>query len=86
MSRRRPESAPATTAETAPTGTGLPAETGLVRAARYLQPGRPSADGREIHRQGGRRAEEFYRERRRHDKVVRSIHGVNCTGSCWWQV
>jgi nitrate reductase alpha subunit len=61
-------------------------ETGLVRAARYLQPGQPSEDRRELHRVGGRRAEEFYRERWRHDKVVRSTHGVNCTGSCSWRV
>ncbi|MDA8294523.1 MAG: nitrate reductase subunit alpha [Actinomycetota bacterium] len=64
----------------------LLADTGLVRAARYIQPGEPSPDARELHRQGGRRAEEFYRERWRHDKVVRSTHGVNCTGSCSWQV
>ena len=65
---------------------GLLAETGLVRAARYIQPGETSSDSRELHRRGGRRAEEFYRERWRHDKVVRSTHGVNCTGSCSWQV
>src|ERR1035437_4561758 len=59
---------------------------GLVRAARYLQRGEESSDGREVHRRGGRQAEEFYRERWRHDKVVRSTHGVNCTGSCSWQV
>ena len=64
----------------------LLAETGLVRAARYVQPGEPSEDRRELHRRGGRQAEEFYRERWRHDKVVRSTHGVNCTGSCSWQV
>jgi nitrate reductase alpha subunit len=64
----------------------LLAETGLVRAARYLQPGVETPDAREVHRRGGRRAEEFYRERWRHDKVVRSTHGVNCTGSCSWQV
>ena len=64
----------------------LLADTGLVRAARYLQRGTPSEDGRELHRKGGRQAEEFYRERWRHDKVVRSTHGVNCTGSCSWQV
>ena len=29
-----------------------------------------------------RDAEDSYRERWRHDKVVRSTHGVNCTGSC----
>jgi len=41
---------------------GLLADTGLVRPARYLQRGDPSGDGREIHRKGGRQAEEFYRE------------------------
>jgi len=30
--------------------------------------------------------EELYRNRWQHDKVVRSTHGVNCTGSCSWQV
>ena len=48
--------------------------------------GQPSPDFRAVHRKGGRGAEEFYRERWRHDKVVRSTHGVNCTGSCSWKV
>ncbi len=26
--------------------------------------------------------EEFYRNRWQHDKVIRSTHGVNCTGGC----
>jgi len=30
--------------------------------------------------------EEFYRNRWQHDKVVRSTHGVNCTGSCTWNI
>ncbi len=30
--------------------------------------------------------EEVYRNRWRHDKVVRSTHGVNCTGSCSWKI
>ncbi len=30
--------------------------------------------------------ERFYRERWQHDRVVRSTHGVNCTGSCSWKV
>jgi hypothetical protein len=47
---------------------GKLAETGLVRAARFIQPGAESPDAREVHRRGGRRAEEFYRERWRHDK------------------
>jgi nitrate reductase alpha subunit len=34
----------------------------------------------------GRAWEEFYRNRWQHDKVVRSTHGVNCTGGCTWQI
>ena len=30
--------------------------------------------------------EHSYRDRWQHDKVVRSTHGVNCTGSCSWKV
>ena len=30
--------------------------------------------------------EDVYRDRWRHDKVVRSTHGVNCTGSCSWKI
>lgn len=30
--------------------------------------------------------EQFYRKRWQYDKVVRSTHGVNCTGSCSWKI
>ena len=30
--------------------------------------------------------EDGYRARWQHDKIVRSTHGVNCTGSCSWKV
>ncbi|MBB5019594.1 nitrate reductase alpha subunit [Chitinivorax tropicus] len=30
--------------------------------------------------------EDGYRQRWQHDKIVRSTHGVNCTGSCSWKV
>ena len=30
--------------------------------------------------------EEFYRNRWQHDKVIRSTHGVNCTGGCSWDI
>ncbi|NUQ70906.1 MAG: nitrate reductase subunit alpha [Chthonomonadales bacterium] len=30
--------------------------------------------------------EQFYRNRWQHDKVIRSTHGVNCTGGCSWNV
>lgn len=33
-----------------------------------------------------RKWEEFYRNRWQHDKVVRSTHGVNCTGGCSWNI
>jgi nitrate reductase alpha subunit len=35
---------------------------------------------------GARRWEEFYRHRWQHDRVIRSTHGVNCTGGCSWQI
>ena len=30
--------------------------------------------------------EDAYRQRWSHDKIVRSTHGVNCTGSCSWKI
>ena len=30
--------------------------------------------------------EDGYRQRWQHDKIVRSTHGVNCTGSCSWKI
>ena len=33
-----------------------------------------------------RQWEDFYRSRWSYDKIVRSTHGVNCTGSCSWNV
>jgi len=33
-----------------------------------------------------RQWEEGYRRRWQHDKIVRSTHGVNCTGSCSWKI
>jgi nitrate reductase alpha subunit len=65
---------------------GEPVEQLLRKAQFFVPGGTPSPDFREVHRRGGRGAEEFYRERWRHDKVVRSTHGVNCTGSCSWKV
>jgi nitrate reductase alpha subunit len=37
-------------------------------------------------RPAARAWEEFYRNRWQFDKVVRSTHGVNCTGGCTWQI
>jgi nitrate reductase alpha subunit len=33
-----------------------------------------------------RQWEEGYRRRWQHDKIVRSTHGTNCTGSCSWKI
>ncbi|GIJ23017.1 nitrate reductase subunit alpha [Micromonospora lutea] len=53
---------------------------GLVRRAEV------SPDGQALYQIGGREADAFYRDRWSYDKVVRSTHGVNCTGSCSWKV
>jgi nitrate reductase / nitrite oxidoreductase, alpha subunit len=58
----------------------------LVRSRRFFTRGRVSDDLRSLHQTGGRDADDFYRDRWSHDKVVRSTHGVNCTGSCSWKV
>ncbi len=58
----------------------------LVRTRRFFTKAEVSQDLRTVHRSGGREADAFYRDRWSHDKVVRSTHGVNCTGSCSWKV
>ncbi len=63
-----------------------PLEDLLVGTRRYFTKGSVSDDRRTLTKQGGREADDFYRDRWSHDKVVRSTHGVNCTGSCSWKV
>jgi nitrate reductase alpha subunit len=58
----------------------------LVRTRRFFTRAEVSDDLRTLHKIGGRQADDFYRDRWSHDKVVRSTHGVNCTGSCSWKV
>jgi nitrate reductase alpha subunit len=58
----------------------------LVGTRRYFTRAEVSDDLRSMVRTGGRGADAFYRDRWSHDKVVRSTHGVNCTGSCSWKV
>ena len=57
----------------------------LSGSGRFFARGEKSADGRAVFHEGGR-ADWFYRDRWAYDKVVRSTHGVNCTGSCSWKV
>ncbi len=59
---------------------------GLLKTGRFFTRWDESADGRAVYREGGRQGDVFYRDRWSHDKVVRSTHGVNCTGSCSWKV
>ncbi|MBE7325011.1 nitrate reductase subunit alpha [Nocardioides sp. Y6] len=58
----------------------------LVASRRFFTRSKVSDDLRTITAKGGREGDAFYRDRWAHDKVVRSTHGVNCTGSCSWKV
>ncbi|WP_405911008.1 nitrate reductase subunit alpha [Streptomyces sp. NBC_00828] len=58
----------------------------LVSTRRFFTRAEVSPDHRTLYKIGGRKADDFYRDRWSHDKVVRSTHGVNCTGSCSWKV
>jgi nitrate reductase / nitrite oxidoreductase, alpha subunit len=58
----------------------------LLRLGGLLRRAEVSPDGRALYQVGGRQADAFYRDRWSYDKVVRSTHGVNCTGSCSWKV
>jgi len=44
------------------------------------------AEGHGVTTNEDRSWEDGYRRRWQHDKVVRSTHGVNCTGSCSWKI
>ncbi len=44
------------------------------------------SDGHGITTDDDRQWEDAYRNRWRFDKVVRSTHGVNCTGGCSWKI
>ncbi|HQR27268.1 MAG TPA: nitrate reductase subunit alpha [Nocardioides sp.] len=58
----------------------------MIGARRFFTKAAVSEDKRALFKQGGRQGDVFYRDRWSHDKVVRSTHGVNCTGSCSWKV
>jgi nitrate reductase alpha subunit len=44
------------------------------------------SEGHGVVTQEDRGWEDGYRQRWQHDRIVRSTHGVNCTGSCSWKV
>jgi nitrate reductase alpha subunit len=58
----------------------------LISTRSFLSKTEISEDHRAVYYEGGRDSDSFYRERWSHDKIVRSTHGVNCTGSCSWKV
>ena len=68
------------------TGVQGDAATALLNVGRFFTRWDEGDDARAVFRSGGRAGDVFYRDRWSHDKIVRSTHGVNCTGSCSWKV
>ncbi|MGR6914665.1 nitrate reductase subunit alpha [[Actinomadura] parvosata] len=64
----------------------MTAEEILLKTGRFLRRSTTSGDLHTLFLKGGTEGDAFYRDRWSHDKVVRSTHGVNCTGSCSWKV
>ena len=58
----------------------------LDRLTFFAQPKEEFAEGHGVTTGEDRTWEDAYRNRWQHDKIVRSTHGVNCTGSCSWKV
>ncbi|MFJ8581054.1 nitrate reductase subunit alpha [Micromonospora sp. NPDC093277] len=81
MSPHRPSAA-----GRAPATDQVPGVAPLLAARRFLTRETVGDHGRTLHQVDGNEWEHFYRDRWRYDRVVRSTHGVNCTGSCSWNV
>jgi len=58
----------------------------LDRLTHFNLPKEPFANGHGVATGEDRTWEDGYRNRWAHDKIVRSTHGVNCTGSCSWKI
>ena len=58
----------------------------LDRLSYFSQPRETFSDGHGQTNGEDRTWEDAYRDRWAHDKIVRSTHGVNCTGSCSWKI
>ncbi|MGE3773175.1 MAG: nitrate reductase subunit alpha [Gammaproteobacteria bacterium] len=58
----------------------------LDRLTHFTQPRETFSNGHGVTTGEDRTWEDAYRARWAHDKVVRSTHGVNCTGSCSWKI
>jgi nitrate reductase alpha subunit len=58
----------------------------LDRLTFFRKPKETFANGHGVTTSEDRRWEDGYRKRWQHDKIVRSTHGANCTGSCSWKI
>ena len=58
----------------------------MIAFATSKQKGRNFADGHGQVMHSNRDWEDSYRQRWQFDKIVRSTHGVNCTGSRSWKI
>jgi nitrate reductase alpha subunit len=58
----------------------------LDRLNYFSNPKESFSDGFGVTNGEDRTWEDAYRNRWAHDKMVRSTHGVNCTGSCSWKI
>ena len=58
----------------------------LDRLTYFTQPREAFSGGHGVVTHEDRTWEEGYRRRWQHDKIVRSTHGTNCTGSCSWKI
>ena len=58
----------------------------LDRLTHFKQPRESFSNGHGVTTGEDRTWEDAYRNRWAHDKIVRSTHGVNCTGSCSWKI
>jgi nitrate/nitrite transporter NarK len=58
----------------------------LDRLTFFRQKKEQFSDGHGVTTAEARDWEDGYRKRWQHDKIVRSTHGVNCTGSCSWKI
>ena len=58
----------------------------LDRLNFFRKSSKTSPDGHGVTTTEDRGWEDAYRQRWQYDKIVRSTHGVNCTGSCSWKI
>ena len=58
----------------------------LLDRLNFLKKNDKFSNGHGVTTSESRDWEEAYRKRWQHDKIVRSTHGANCTGSCSWKI